>query len=110
VSRDRAYLNMLDASTKIQKNIAKILEAQAIEAEKSSDWISNHFSVSSMEEHGERLKQIEEIHSHVLAVIDGLSKMEHALAHNLGLLVKSDSNDGSSSGMGDMFSLGDGEV
>ncbi|MNI19919.1 hypothetical protein D3C73_733680 [compost metagenome] len=113
MNRDQAYLNMLNASTKMQYNIAKILEAKAVEAERSSQWICNHFSVSSMKEHGERLKQTGEIHMFVLEVIDGLSRMENALAKNLKMLVRADEHEhmhaGGSGGLGNMFSLGDNE-
>lgn len=110
MNRDEAFMRILHASTKFQLHIAEILEAKAIEAEKSRHWICNHLHVHSIEQHGDCLKQSGEIQDQLLEVIDGLTKMENALAENLKVLIGDNEEEsgglGAGGSLGDLFSLG----
>lgn len=112
MSREKAFMSMLNASTRIQLYIAEILEAKAVEAEKSRNWICNHFIESSMEHHGDRLRQINDINEHLLRVIEGITKMENALGENLKVLLEPPHHGhdgfGGMGGGNDMISFGDG--
>jgi hypothetical protein len=105
---------MLDATAKLQRDIALILEARALEAEKSRNWICNHINYTSLQGHENQMKQTGEIHEYVIELIDGLTKMENSLnRHMQALLGQNDSGDGvggdGSNGMGNLFSFGEDE-
>ncbi|TBL81738.1 restriction endonuclease subunit S [Paenibacillus thalictri] len=108
MSRTQSYYRMLDAAAKIQFNIALILEAKAVEAEKSRHWVCNHLSPMAYEGHTEQVKETMDVHDQLIEVIDGLTKMENALAKNLQTILnrkdESDSGDlGGGGGLGDLF-------
>lgn len=111
MSREKAYMSILNASTLIQQYIAEILEEKADESKKSSIWICNHFTESGIEHDGNRLKQIYEIDEQVLKVIDGVTKMETALGHNMKTLLEEyDLNQGAGEhgGLNDILTFGGG--
>ncbi|WP_261381180.1 hypothetical protein [Paenibacillus cremeus] len=97
---------MLMSVSHFQHNIALILEAKALEASRSSQWLCHHLSAAQFgQNHGEQVKRSVEIHDHVLDVIDGLTKMEQALAKNMqALLGEPEAPDSGS--LGDMLPLG----
>ncbi|MEK8131271.1 hypothetical protein WMW72_25520 [Paenibacillus filicis] len=111
MSRADAYHRMLMSAAKFQHNIALILEAKAVEAERSCQWICGHVSGEHFENHGDQLKGTVDIHDQLLEVIDGMTKMERALAKHLSVLLGEPDSDGGSDDSGgeagDFFSFGD---
>jgi hypothetical protein len=108
VSRTNNYLSILDATSKLQFNVALILESEAVHAEKSRNWICNHLSTAAYLDNAEHLKQTVDIHEQLIAVIDGITKMEVALAKNLEILIgEKEESSALSGGMGgDLFGFG----
>ncbi|WP_205516173.1 hypothetical protein [Paenibacillus sp. SYP-B3998] len=109
MNRSDLYLHMLDATAKLQHEIALILEARVVEAEKSRNWICLHINSTNLEGHEHQMKQTGEIHENVIELIDGLTKMENSLNRHLqALLGSNESNSGSdsSNGLGNLFGYG----
>lgn len=116
MSRADSYHKMLQAAANFQSNIALILEAKSVEASRSCQWICQHLTSEHFESHSDQVKKTIEVHEQLLEIIDGMTKMELALAKNLQVLLgqnesESDggvggSGDGGSGDFGDMFSFG----
>ncbi|MCR8629686.1 hypothetical protein [Paenibacillus radicis (ex Xue et al. 2023)] len=115
MSRTDSYHKMLQAAADFQSNIALILEAKSVEAARSCQWICQHLTSDHFESHSDQIKKTIEIHEQMLEVIDGMTKMELALAKNLQVLLgQSEDSDNSGGGgteggsgdLGDMFSFG----
>lgn len=108
MSREHALINMLDAAAKIQWNVAMILEAKAVEAEKARNWTLNHFQAHSFESHDKQLSEPLGLHEMLVEVIEGLTKLENGLCSNLKTVLTSDSDDsdGDSGGLGGLFGSG----
>jgi hypothetical protein len=87
LSREPYYLGILEATAVMQDNIALMLEAKAVEAEKSKNWICCQLSQSSFPNQEALLKAPIEIHEKVIEVIGGLVRMEQALGANLKVLI-----------------------
>ncbi|GIO87230.1 hypothetical protein J25TS5_41620 [Paenibacillus faecis] len=83
MSREQAYLQILDAASKIQWNVAMILEAKAVEAEKVRNWIVNHVHAHSFETHEKQLSDPLDVHEQLVEVIEGLTKLQNGLCSNL---------------------------
>lgn len=79
MSRESAYIRMLDASAKMQWNVAMILEAKALEAEKVRAWIVNHVTPESFSDQQDHLKSALRVHGQMVDVIDGLTKLNAGL-------------------------------
>lgn len=111
MSREQAYLNILDAAAKIQWNVAMILEAKAVESEKVRNWILNHVLESSFEDHEKQLGDPLDVHDQLVEVIEGLTKLQNGLCSNLKtVLPEGDEEGGSDSldgGFGGLFGGGD---
>lgn len=97
MSREHAYMQILDAAAKIQRNIAIILEAKAIETEKARNWLVNHLSDHAFKTHKEQIDQPLTIHDQLLDTIDGLTKLENGMSRYLKVVL---GRDGEDSGMG----------
>lgn len=107
MSREHAYLNILDAMAKIQWNVAMILEAKAVEAEKVRTWSLNHIHAQSFEDHEDQLAKPIGVHDEIVEIIEGLTKMSNGLCSNLrSLLSSGDSSGDDSGGFGDLFGGG----
>lgn len=87
MSRDHAYANMLEAMAKMQWNVAQILEAKALEAEKNRNWVLNHLNQQAFATHLEQLNEPIEIHEQVIEVLEGLAKLQYSLARNMNVLL-----------------------
>lgn len=116
MSREHAYLNILDAMAKIQWNVAMILEAKAVEAEKVRTWSLHHIHAQSFTDHESQLAKPIGVHDEIVEIIDGLTKMSNGLCSNLRSLLSSGEDSGgggASGGFGDLFgggmSLDDGD-
>lgn len=94
MTREEAYLSILDASAKFQFNIALILEAKAAEAEKVKKWILNHLFAESYADHVTQVQHAIEIHEYLIDVIEGMTKMENSLASNLKVVLNKDQHEG----------------
>ena len=112
-TRRQSYIHIIDAYARYQGNIALILEAKAVEAEKSRNWICEYVQDGALGDHKEQAKQTGAVHEKIIEVIDGIVKMENGFARNLKLLLNraEESGDSDSSGLfGDLFSSGDGST
>lgn len=111
MSRTQSYTRILQAAAKFQLNIAVILEAKAAEAEKSRHWICNHLVPHAYDGHAEHVKETMDIHDQLIEVIEGLTKMESALAKNMQIILNQKENPnslGMGGGFGDLLGLGGG--
>jgi hypothetical protein len=109
MSRETAYARMLDASAKIQWNIAMILEAKALEAEKVRGWLCNHISPGVYPNQQEHLKETLNVHDQMIEVIDGLTKLNRGMTSILKAALRhdQDGNGGVNSMFGGAFDVGD---
>ncbi|MBW7474519.1 restriction endonuclease subunit S [Paenibacillus oenotherae] len=103
MSREAAFARMLDASAKLQWNVAMILEAKAVEAEKVRNWLCNHVTKDAYPQHKESLKETLIIHEQVIEVIDGLTKLNQGMTNVMKAALYQDADNG---GMGGMFNGG----
>ena len=102
MNRDEAYIHIIEAMTSMQGHIAYILEAQAVEAEKSRNWLCEFVQDGAFTDHKLQLKQAGKVHEQLIEVIDGIVKMENGIAHNLKVLLNK-SEDTSSSDTQSLF-------
>jgi hypothetical protein len=110
MSREASFLKILESSASIQKNIAIILEAQADEAEKSRNWLCMHIQPYLYSDHDRQLKQSLGVHEQLVALIEGLTKVEFGLAKNLKVLLETgDDSTFDFDGLADLFGAGPGE-
>ncbi|AIQ54622.1 MULTISPECIES: hypothetical protein [Paenibacillus] len=110
MSREKAYLQMLESTATIQWNIAMILEAKAVEAEKVKQWTHHHIHARSFDNHEEQLKETLSIHEVIVEMVEGLTKLENGLYSNLKAVLGSGEEEGGEGfgGMsGDGFDFGD---
>lgn len=111
MSREKAYLQMLESSATIQWNIALILEAKAVEAEKVKQWTQHHIHARAFDSHGEQLKESLSIHEVIVEMVEGLTKLENGLYSNLKAVLGSGEDEGGGDGFGGMsgdgFDFGD---
>ncbi|MEX1030820.1 MAG: restriction endonuclease subunit S [Paenibacillaceae bacterium] len=110
MNRNEAYVSIVEAMTSIQGHIAFILEAQAVEAEKSRSWLCEYVRDGACSDHKLQLKQATKVHGQLIEVIDGIVKMENGIAHNLKILLNKNedsSSDDSSSLFGSLMNSGD---
>jgi hypothetical protein len=109
MNRNDAYVHIVEAMTHIQGHIAFILEAQAVEAEKTRTWLCEYVMDGACADHKLLLKQAAKVHSQLIEVIDGIVKMENGIAHNLKVLLNKndDSSDQSSSLFSNLMSSDD---
>ncbi|RXZ81206.1 restriction endonuclease subunit S [Paenibacillaceae bacterium] len=104
MSREAAYLRMLEAAAKLQWNMATILDAKAVETEKVRNWICNHVSPEVFPGQQDLVKETLEVHDQMIEVIDGLSKMGQGISSMLKVVLRHDAATDSDDGMGGMFS------
>ncbi|WP_274649450.1 restriction endonuclease subunit S [Paenibacillus humicola] len=97
--RETAYSRILDASAKMQGNIAIILEAKAIEAEKVRSWLCNHMTPEAFEEQEEHLKETLLVHEQLVEVIDGLTRLNQGMANVLKAALRQDQDGGGIGGL-----------
>lgn len=108
MTREDSYHKMLQAAAQMQRNISLILEAKAAEAARSCQWICQHLSSSHFEDHTAQVKKTIEVHDQLIEVIEGITKMEQALAKNMHVLLGQgeDASDQGGGDYGDMFPFG----
>ncbi|WP_151736657.1 restriction endonuclease subunit S [Paenibacillus tengchongensis] len=109
MSREKAYLQMLESSAAIQWNIAMILEAKAVEAEKVKQWTQHHIHSRVFESQQEQLKESISIHEVVVELVEGLTKLENGLYSNLKAVLGSgeEGGDGFDGMSGEGFDFGE---
>ncbi|MBP2002131.1 hypothetical protein J2Z69_003188 [Paenibacillus shirakamiensis] len=110
MSREQAFVKMLEASAKIQWSVSLMLEAKAVEAEKVRNWTLNHLHGHSFDEQEKQLSEPLGVHEQIIEVIEGITKLQTGLSSNLkAVLVTESDEDGGGAGMfGDGgFDLGD---
>jgi hypothetical protein len=95
MTREEAGRIALDALAKIQWNVAMILEAKAVEAEKVRNWLINHLTHDTFVSHQDQLNASLQFGSLNVQVIDGLAKVCNGLTRNLKAALQSgaDSDD-----------------
>ncbi|WP_054942852.1 hypothetical protein [Paenibacillus ihuae] len=110
MSREKAFLQMLESTATIQWNIAMILEAKAVEAEKVKQWTQHHIHARSFDSHEEQLRGSLSIHEVIVEMVEGLTKLENGLYSNLKAVLGSgeeESGEGFGGMSGDGFDFGD---
>lgn len=110
MSREKAYLQMLESTATLQWNIAMILEAKAVEAEKVKQWTQHHIHAKAFDNHEEQLKESLSIHEQIVELVEGLTKLENGLYSNLKAVLGSGEEEGSGEGFGgtgDGFGFGE---
>lgn len=109
MSKEQAMMHMLESAAKMQWNIAMILEAKTVEAEKARNWIINHVGMQSFERHEEQLKRPLAIHEQLVEMLEGLTRVQTGLCNHMKALL--DVDGGAGGGMGGMFgdTMGGGE-
>ncbi|MGG6311751.1 restriction endonuclease subunit S [Paenibacillus macerans] len=101
MSREQAYLRMLDAAAQIQWNVAMILEAKAVESEKVRNWILNHVLESGFEDHEKQLSDPLDVHEQLVEVVEGLTKLQNGLCSNLKTVLSTEEEEaGGDGGLG----------
>ncbi|URJ44029.1 restriction endonuclease subunit S [Paenibacillus polymyxa] len=109
MSREQAMIHMLDAASKMQRNVSMILEAKAVEAEKMRNWTLNHLAPSAFETDEEQLGRPLEIHEQMVEMLEGLTRLQTGLCSNLKALLDQDEQQGG--GMeGMMGGMGSGDM
>ncbi|MFC5648061.1 restriction endonuclease subunit S [Paenibacillus solisilvae] len=103
MSRETAYARMLDASAKLQWNVAMILEAKAVEAEKVRSWLCNHVTPEAYAEQQEHLKETLLVHEQLIEVIDGLTKLNQGMVSVLRATLRHNIQEPEGQSMGNMF-------
>lgn len=110
MNRNEAYIHIVESMTNIQGHIAFILEAQAVEAEKSRSWLCEFVRDGAFPDHKQQLRQALKVHGQLIEVIDGIVKMENGIAHNMKILLNKNedtSSDDSSSLFGNLMNSDD---
>ncbi|CAN7324687.1 hypothetical protein LJR153_001805 [Paenibacillus sp. LjRoot153] len=105
LDRTDLYMQMLDATGKLQSEISLMLEARVVEASKSQNWICQHINTTNLEGHDHKMKVTGQIHESVIELIDGLTKMENALNRQMKALLGKQSS-GSAIGLGSDDDMG----
>ncbi|WP_169085341.1 restriction endonuclease subunit S [Paenibacillus sp. PL91] len=107
MNREHAYLRMLSSTASIQKNIAIMLEAKALEAEKTRSWICNHLHSDNFNSQQAQLDQSLQMHDQVIEAIDGIAKVNHGIVSIMKAVLQQEEEE--SEGYGEsMPSLGNG--
>ncbi|OCT14004.1 hypothetical protein A8709_00235 [Paenibacillus pectinilyticus] len=107
MDRTDLYMQMLDATAKLQDEITHMLEARVIDATKYQNWICQHVNAMNVEGHELQMKVTGEIHDSVIDLIDGLTKLENALNHQMKALLGGKES-GTGFGMGNGLDFGGG--
>ena len=109
MSRETAYAKMLDASAKLQWNVAMILEAKALETEKVRSWMINHVTSDVFTDQQDHLKATLQVHEQLVEVIDGLTKLNMGLTNVLKAVLRQEGEaEGGFNGMlSDNFGAGE---
>ncbi|GAB1159026.1 MULTISPECIES: restriction endonuclease subunit S [Paenibacillus] len=109
MSREQSLILMLDAAAKMQWNIALILEAKAIEAEKVRNWALNHLNGEAFLTHGDQVAEPLKMHDQLVEMLEGLTRMETGLCNNLKAVMVDNSAEegGMDGGMFGGMDLGD---
>jgi|DewCreStandDraft_1066081.scaffolds.fasta_scaffold00149_31 hypothetical protein len=104
MNRNEAYVHIVEAMTSVQGHIAFILEAQAIEAEKSRNWLCEYVCDGAFSDHKVQLKQAMKVHGQLIEVIDGIVKMENGISRNLKILLNKNEDTASDEPSSSLFS------
>lgn len=107
MSREQALISILDSTAHLQSNMAIILEAKAIEAEKVRNWIGNHVRSDSFSSQQQLVKDTMDIHEQLIEVIEGLSKLGQGMTSMLKVVLRHEADGGEGmDGMGGLFGGG----
>ncbi|AHV98701.1 hypothetical protein [Paenibacillus sabinae] len=106
MSREEAYLKMLESTAAIQWNISMILEAKAVEAEKVKEWTHHHIHPRAFETHEDQLKESLTIHETIVELLEGMTKLENGLVSNLKAVLDTGEEEESGGGLGGLGDLG----
>ncbi|MBD2848196.1 restriction endonuclease subunit S [Paenibacillus sp. IB182496] len=90
MSREQSYLRMLETSAKLQLNMALMLEAKALEAEKVRNWVGHHVNPDAFGSQQELLQESMDIHDQLIEVIDGLSKLGQGMSSVMKVVLRHD--------------------
>lgn len=97
-------MGILNAASKIQWNVAMMLEAKAVEAEKVRNWTLNHLHPRCYDDHEKQLSGPLKVHGQIIEVIEGITKLQTSLCSNLKVVLpQEESSSEDSGGMGGFF-------
>lgn len=101
MSRDQSLLGVLESSARLQFDIALILEAKALEAEKMRSWLCNHVDCNAFSSQEELVKEAILVHEQVVDIIEGLSKLGQGMSRTMKVVLRQDQED--KDALGGMF-------
>ncbi|WP_261378482.1 restriction endonuclease subunit S [Paenibacillus agilis] len=93
MDREHANIRILESMADMQWNIAIMLEAKTLEAEKVRNWLLNHMVASDSADVYEQTKDALDVHTQVIEVIAGLTRLQQSLNRNLQTILDPDGQD-----------------
>lgn len=86
-------MRMLNASASMQWNMAIMLEAKALEAEKARNWICGHCTSEAFDADQQQFRQSIQVHDQIVEVIEGITKYNQGMVAMLRAVLQSDEDD-----------------
>lgn len=86
--REQSLVRILETTAILQWNIAHILDAKAMEAEKVRTWIYNHISTDSLTRQQVQLDESVKVHDQIIEIIDGLNKLGQGMVSMLKVVLR----------------------
>ncbi|WP_225445881.1 restriction endonuclease subunit S [Paenibacillus arenosi] len=93
MDREHANIRILESMADMQWNIAIMLEAKTLEAEKVRNWLLNHMIASDSADAHEQTKDALDVHAQVIEVIAGLTRLQQSLNRNMQTILDPDGQD-----------------
>lgn len=107
MSRERSMARILTANVKLQKYMADILEANAEELAKARNWLCDHTQPRDFPDHLVQLKEPIRVHQQIVHVLNGIARIEHGLARNMGIVFGPEDDSGEYTVGGMLDGVGD---
>ncbi|AJY73601.1 hypothetical protein [Paenibacillus beijingensis] len=86
--REQSLVRLLETTALLQWNIAHILDAKALEAEKVRTWIYNHISNDSHPKQQVQLDESVKVHDQIIDIIDGINKLGQGMVSMLKVVLR----------------------
>lgn len=96
MKKEQACERIMDSAALIQASIAKLLTAKAGEAKLAQGWIAVQIRPEDCEGPEEVHQTAMEMHDQMIEILEGITKMEIAIARQLRLLLEPDEEEASS--------------
>jgi hypothetical protein len=98
MARADAELRIMSASANMQRSVADILEAKAMEMEVLRDWLTHSLHESEFADVHDMLIQSNAFHEQLLEILSGIVKLEEGFARHLQYLLKEEEELGGAQG------------